>query len=702
MHRRFRSISELRLGVLFLVLVLLPSLLLGVFSFRAVESVRRAARARVQEDQQRYAEFAARAVEAELAELESEWQDLRPEAMTWDGRVASIRARLGEERRHELCVRRAWLVDASGQVVAFHPEEADSTTDLLPLPTSTEARRFEAEATAAADLADPHDTAAEFEHLAVRHENVRLRAIAAAAAGDAWLRAGELGAAAAAFRRVLAIPGEPHDFDQQPLRFIARLQLAQVLALSDPKAARDELTELCADLARRRSEMGWQSQAYFAERAVALAARLDPTAPLDCKVDSSAAIGPWFFVRKLERKLFRAVIDAQPATLRVRSVSDLADGVPYLLAVQYLPDAGGVQTRAVLGLEVDLQQLSVDLMPRYLRDLRLADAVDVALADGADRRVAGDPAALVDTPAARAPLGEPFEFWSIVARGRPPVRADSEDLRTRALLSVVVVLLLTIVAGAVVITAGLRRQARLANLKTTFVSNVSHELRTPLTAIRMYAEMLELHAELPAAERRRQLGIIRGECRRLERLIDAVLDFASLQRGTRMLHLEYEEFGGLIQQAAEEFREQAESQGFEYRIEIEPDLPEVRLDADAMRQVVLNLLSNAVKYSDATRWIAVRAARRDGGVGFEVEDRGIGIAPAEQERIFEDFYRVDQRLASDRPGLGLGLTLVRRIVTLHGGKVAVDSVPGRGARFSVWLPVEQAAAGRRSPISAGA
>ena len=472
--------------------------------------------------------------------------------------------------------------------------------------------------------------------------------------------------------------------------------------MSDPKAARAELTEFCADLAQRRGEMGWQSQAYFAERAVALAARLDPTTPLGCKVDSSAAIGPAFFVRKIERKLFRAVIDAQPATLRMRSVSDLADGVPYLLALQYLPDAGGVQTRAVLGLEVDLQQLSIDLLPRYLRDLRLADAVDVALADGADRLVAGEPAALVDTPGARAPLAEPFEFWSIVVRGRTPVRADSEDLRTRALLSGVVVLLLTIVAGAIAIAVGLRRQARLATLKTTFVSNVSHELRTPLTSIRMYAEMLELHADLPAAERRRQLGIIRGECGRLERLIDAVLDFASLQRGTPTLHLEYEEFGALVQQAAEEFREQAESQGFEYVVEIEPDLPEVRVDADAMRQVVLNLLSNAVKYSDEKRWIAVRAARRGGGVGFEIEDHGIGIAPAEQERIFEDFYRVDQRLASDRPGLGLGLTLVRRIVTLHGGRVEVDSSPGRGSRFSVWLPVEQAAAGHRSPVSAGA
>jgi signal transduction histidine kinase len=333
----------------------------------------------------------------------------------------------------------------------------------------------------------------------------------------------------------------------------------------------------------------------------------------------------------------------------------------------------------------------------------LADAVDVALVDGAGRLVAGDRGAVHGAPGARAILAEPFEFWSIAVRGRAPVRADAGDARSRALLSVVIVLLLTIVAGAVAIAVGLRRQARQAALRTTFVSNVSHELRTPLTSIRMYAEMLELHADLPAAERQRQLGVIRSECRRLERLIDAVLDFASLQRGTRALQFEYEEVGSLVRQVAEEFREQAESQGFTYRVEIEADLPEIRADADALRQVLLNLLSNAVKYSEATRWIAIRAARRDGGVVLEVEDHGIGIAPAEQERIFEDFYRVDQRLASARPGLGLGLTLVRRIVTLHGGRVAVDSALGRGARFSVWLPLEPSGAGvRSSSISAGA
>jgi signal transduction histidine kinase len=108
---------------------------------------------------------------------------------------------------------------------------------------------------------------------------------------------------------------------------------------------------------------------------------------------------------------------------------------------------------------------------------------------------------------------------------------------------------------------------------------------------------------------------------------------------------------------------------------------------------VLNLLSNAVKYSDTERWIAVRVFRRAGQIAIQVEDHGIGIAAAEQRRIFEEFYRVDQRLSSAQQGLGLGLTLVRRIVDAHGGTVQVESTPGAGACFTVWLPTEVPPAG---------
>jgi signal transduction histidine kinase len=288
----------------------------------------------------------------------------------------------------------------------------------------------------------------------------------------------------------------------------------------------------------------------------------------------------------------------------------------------------------------------------------------------------------------------PFDFWKLAVFRRPSAPGEPGlDFRTKVYLYVVLLLLVTVVAGAGLGVAALRRQARLAREKTSFVSSVSHELRTPLTSIRLYTEMLETGAEwMGAEERARSLGTIRRECERLQRLIDQVLEFARLERGTREYRFEYEEVGPLVRGVAEEFRAQAESAGCRYEVSVEDDLPEARVDADAVRQMLLNLLSNAVKYSDSERDVAVRVFRRDAELALQVEDHGVGIDPREQRRIFDEFYRVETSPPSRRGGVGLGLTVVRRLAEAHGGRVSVESEPGRGSRFTVWLPLEAPAA----------
>jgi two-component system phosphate regulon sensor histidine kinase PhoR len=143
--------------------------------------------------------------------------------------------------------------------------------------------------------------------------------------------------------------------------------------------------------------------------------------------------------------------------------------------------------------------------------------------------------------------------------------------------------------------------------------------------------------------------------------------------------------------AVESFRPHAEAQGFRLDMESVEPLPEIRLDADAMAQVVLNLLSNAVKYSGTVKEIRVQAYRTGSHVVIAVKDRGIGIAASEIPKIFDDFYRVDQRLnAPQQGGMGLGLTLVRHIVHAHGGNISVQSEVGKGSTFSVVLPMPTA------------
>jgi signal transduction histidine kinase len=501
---------------------------------------------------------------------------------------------------------------------------------------------------------------------------------------------------------------EALDLDNQPLRFLAQLYAARALeGKLQPDLAATALLELETDLVAHSDEISEPQFQFFAERLDAALTRLEPGLDATVRDDIAAhraarrkkPVSEVFYVHKLSRKLVRAVMDESPYSPRLRYISDVVDGQPYLLAYHFLPDRYESSITGLAGYIVDLPRLSTAVLPGFLQELALSDDAWLDIIDESGNRVIGSDARAAEPSIATSNLGEPFEFWNVAVHSATPAGAvRAVNFRTKVFLYGILLLLLTIGAGAVVVTLGLRREARLTNQKTTFVSNVSHELRTPLTAIRMYAELLEMSgSRLTEAERRRQLAVIRGECGRLERLIDSVLDLASLQRGTKRFEFEYEEVDAVVRAAAEEFREQAQAQGFQYAVDIETDLPEVRLDADAMRQVLLNLLSNALKYSDTERWIAVRAFRRGDEVAVQVEDHGIGIAPRDHQRIFEDFYRVDQRLSTPRQGVGLGLTLVRRIVEAHQGRITVESAPGRGARFTIFLPVEPSEAGGAAP-----
>ncbi len=685
--------TQVRLVAAFLGLVFIPSLLLAWFTLRAVDSERRAQSGRVLENYQRYGDYAARVVHYELAELEVAWSDL----LTADSTAAADSA-----LRAERFVRAAFTLKANGQSSGI------GTMQRLPIPDAAEARDFEARLAVAdsAEYEDPAVAVAEYTALASKALNPRLRAIALASLARAQFASGASRQALATARRLRSEYPDAFDFDNQPLDLVAGLIAARALEALDDSAAAPEFAALGDATLEHASELAPSQIEFFRDRAAEGVVRLAPRPPASVSAALAARVAAWnaprrlgdaFLARKLDRRLLRAVLDEQAHSPRLRYLSDVIDAEPFLVVYRFLPSANQNRIAGIAGLVIDLPHLSSAVLPGFLKQLQLSQEAELAITDDAGRHVIG--AAVPAVPAAgsatpdvlRANLGEPFEFWNVVVVPRAGTAVNAVDVRTRAFLAVIIVLLLTIVAGAVLVLTAVRREGRLAGLKTNFVSNVSHELRTPLASIRMYAEMLEMNGErLGDTERRRQLAVIRGECGRLERLIDAVLDFANFTRGTRRFQFEYEEIGPLVSATAEDFRPQAEAAGFTYSVEVEPNLPEVRADRDALRQVVLNLLTNAVKYSEDERWIAVRVLRRGAAVAIQVEDRGIGIEPSEQQRIFEEFYRVDQRLSSPRQGVGLGLTLVRRIAEAHGGRVEVQSAPGRGARFTVWLPAEPA------------
>ena len=227
-----------------------------------------------------------------------------------------------------------------------------------------------------------------------------------------------------------------------------------------------------------------------------------------------------------------------------------------------------------------------------------------------------------------------------------------------------------------------RRSAELAEMQTDFVAHVSHQLKTPLSLLSAATETLQLDRVRSPEKLGEYLDTIHAEAARLSNLVQRVLEFSRMQQDRRY-ELEYVDFGALIRETVDAFARGLAGQ-FTFHVDIEGPGPYVHVDPAAIEQALANLLDNAVKYSDAIKDITVRVHSNHTFAIVEIVDRGIGVAAADHDRIFDRFYRASSKL--HRPGFGLGLPIVRELVQAHGGRVDMTSVPGAGSTFRISLP----------------
>ncbi len=251
-------------------------------------------------------------------------------------------------------------------------------------------------------------------------------------------------------------------------------------------------------------------------------------------------------------------------------------------------------------------------------------------------------------------------------------------------------LCLTMIAGMIATFAYLRRGATLSRLQTDFVNKVSHDLRTPLTSIRMFVDTLQM-GRIQQPQRMQQcLDVLSAETARLSAMIDRLLGWARMEAGKRTYQTERERPDDLVDAALAAFETQRlHGPPVDLAREVAPGLPEISIDLAAMSEALLNLFHNAYKFTGAVKKIGVRARAAAGGVEIAVSDNGPGIAPREQKRIFEKFYRAELPVAGAVEGSGLGLAIVQHIVQAHGGTVTVQSEPGAGSTFAIWLPAAE-------------
>ncbi len=285
------------------------------------------------------------------------------------------------------------------------------------------------------------------------------------------------------------------------------------------------------------------------------------------------------------------------------------------------------------------------------------------------------------------PLSFVFTNWRLGLRDLclTPEELGALGFKNNMLLGGGVMIVLFGAIGLAIQSAA--RQMKLSQMKSDFVSNVSHELRTPLASIRVFGEYMRLGRVASDEKVREYGGYIEAESRRLTQLINNILDFSKIESAEKKYKMAEADLTALVQETVSAFAMPLRDSGVVVTFH-PPDvpLPPFTVDKDALAQVLNNLLDNAGKYSNGNKVIDVSLAADEKSVRIAVRDRGIGIPPPEQKKIFDKFYRVGSGLVHDVKGSGLGLAIVAHVVKAHGGQVDVKSAPGQGSTFTIVLP----------------
>ncbi len=285
-------------------------------------------------------------------------------------------------------------------------------------------------------------------------------------------------------------------------------------------------------------------------------------------------------------------------------------------------------------------------------------------------------------------FAEPFAALEAVLRLPPLPDAGSADTVLRLSL-------LLVAAGGLGLFAAYRMVAvalRYAEQRSNFVAAVSHELKTPLTAIRMYGEMLR-DGLVPTEEKRKEYyATITAESERLSRLIDNVLEFARAERGERAAVLRPADLGAEVRSLSEVLRPHASGVGFRLDLALGEKLAPVRIDRDALAQILVNLVDNALKYARdaAERVVRIECDAADGGVALRVRDFGPGVPPQQLGQVFELFHRGEDELTRTTRGTGLGLALVRTLAARMGARASARNASGGGFEVTVLFPRAEA------------
>lgn len=251
----------------------------------------------------------------------------------------------------------------------------------------------------------------------------------------------------------------------------------------------------------------------------------------------------------------------------------------------------------------------------------------------------------------------------------------------------IAVLVVVLIAAGILLIRNINNEVKLAQIKADFLSNVSHELRTPLALISMFAETLEMERVKTDEKKKEYYKIISQETARLSKIVNKILNFSKMEAGKIKYNFEQCNLNEILLNISNVYSFHLKNNGFTFSIEYAEEKLLLNADRESISEAIINLIDNAVKYSKEKKEVKIKTGVEK-EMGFvQVQDFGIGISKEEQTKIFEKFYRVSTGNVHNTKGTGLGLALVKHIVTAHNGRIEINSQSGKGSTFKLLFPL---------------
>ena len=280
-----------------------------------------------------------------------------------------------------------------------------------------------------------------------------------------------------------------------------------------------------------------------------------------------------------------------------------------------------------------------------------------------------------------------FNNYSLIISTKEKSIGEIAKERTKSNVNILIILIVVLIIGFVLIFKNLNREVQLAQNKSDFASSVSHEIRTPLALISMFAETLIMDRVSSEEKKKEYYQIIVKESSRLRNIVNKILNFSQTEAGKKTYNFELCNLTEITNEIVDTYSFHLQNKSFQYKTILEANLPFIKIDKEAITEAIINLLDNAIKYSPEEKRIVIKTGLQNQMVFVEVKDKGIGIDPKKKKQIFDKFYRVTKGNIYNVQGAGLGLSLVKQIISDHKGKIEIDSQLGQGSCFRLLFPV---------------